>query len=493
MTEIRAGGISAARGTVHRSGMRPILLVLFLVLLRDAAAVDALDPNELNAAGVRAAKGGDFDLAVDAFRRALEIETTRPEKIRANLFTALKNRSITLAQAGAADEAVADCSEALRLVPTDITVAANLAVFFNNQAIEFAKTGDFEQAKRSIEDSERVVDEFGLDYVGENIVRRTHARIYVLEARDRFQEQDTTRAQALLGKALSIDGDEEFAYRDRAWIYYARESYHDALADLQRVNEIQGGNPAVENWIETVKMLARKAGQPVDGQDPFFTLKSGGGDPSAETEIRGKLTEIRLRAKDELAVNPKTRIVLNLDWSEPPLTVDQWLRTPPRRIDGTTVSLGANGVDPNAREFQEALSFHFLLGLPFNLGGPATPYWFASGLAQIEYTPGPEMTPEDLEHLVSARDSGLLLGIEHLTMEKMQQLDADPVTVLRANLESKAMVFYLWKLIGSEGLGQVLLLLEKGETLEQAVHQISTRTVQEIEEEWRRVVNLAGL
>jgi len=489
-------------------------LLLGLLLVAPCKALGAgqkeepPDPNVCNAEGARANSVKDYQSAVAAFRKAYEIEAD--PLIKHNLQVALKNLSVDLAEKGQAQAAIEACSEAQRLFPDDVTVAAPLAIYFNNKAVEFLdelRIGDeieaakfaennekaFRAALGAAEIAEEVVERFRLAHLAPRIAE-THGFVYLLEARYYFIRNEWNVALEKLEKCLSVNPNEPRAYLDRSWIHYVRKYYDDAVADLEEAAHfLATDNPQakaqVEGLIVRITAEAEAGGHVLTGPQDFFDVEAVEGSPEQERTVRRLLRDTRREMAEALSVNPNRRMVVTVDWTKPLVRVGEWLIQTPQEPKSGDFTIGANGVDLEGQDFQRALRLLYVLALVSNVGEGRAPYWFVSGLAQIMADGGQGLSREESETLLLGSENALLLGASRLVWENLAGLENAQVLRL-ANLESKALVSHLVGVIRTNGLGKLMELLRGGADFESALWEVARMTPTEAEEEWRRALGI---
>ncbi|MCA9414864.1 MAG: tetratricopeptide repeat protein [Candidatus Omnitrophica bacterium] len=443
-----------------------------------------IDPNLLNEDGVRATKQNRYEEAVEAFRKAYLAEPNQ-DKLVYNYFTSLVNYSIFLAENGNASAAIEACSQAISLVPREIIVASNLAIFFNNEAVKQLEQGDFNGAIQSIENSQEVVRRFQLRQAAE-VIDRTHARIYLMQGREWFKKEDVKNALEAYDKCLRINPQEVEAYLDRSRIYWEQGAFKDAVTDLEEVLRIrgEGNSPNIEGLINRIKLYAQAAGQPITDQSEFFVPEMSGGDQPTESKIRRLLRDVRLRIARTYQINPQTEIHVKIDANQPLIRASEWIDRPAVDFYGESFSMGISGVDPESRDFREALTFNYVLTLLVNVGGREIPYWFAVGMAQYMISEESHLSIGDITSLLAAAENNLLLGTERLTWKNLENMN-DTQTIRQANLESIGLVEHLAEILREEGLGTLLKAVRDGLDFNDALTDITNMTPEQIEEEWK--------
>lgn len=471
-----------------------LISTCLLWLLLSAGEQPDLDPNMLNAQGVRATRRGDHAAAARAFRQAYEIDPTQA-KIRSNLFTALKNHSIELAQEGQIEDAIQLCSEAQVLVPSDITIASNLAIFLHNEAVQALEKQQYDIALLSIGQAERVVSQFQLRLI-EPKIKNMHAKILTAQGRALFLKNDVAGAFEKYDQAVAINPEEAAAYMDRSRIYYEQNSFVDAIADLQAVRDIRGPSNALDSMIQRLKLEARSKGYPVEEEETFFVLDSVGGNTGDTASAQRLVREVRIWLTRTLTVSPNEPIKVMLYWNEPFVGTNLLFSSMPQYWDGQQIRLGAQGVDPQANEFRQVMRFHYVAAIVLNLGGKETPFWFVSGLGQmlmdgVTDTRVSGLTPRETEKLLTAGEQFLLIQIDRLTIDHIRNL-TDPQLISLANLQSKSLVQKLFNLIDLKGVQQLLQALKKGVPFDQALQDVANLNQFALENEWRISVGLSA-
>ncbi len=460
---------------------------IFLLVIPLLLAAKPLDPNELNSLGVEANVRGDYEKAVTFFRQALALEPGQAP-LRYNLFHALNNLSIQSASNEQVDRAIAACSEALRLVPQDVRVASNLAIFFHNRAVHLLQKGDYTRARESIQNAQKVVDQFGLGTLAASI-RETNARTYLLEGRQKFRRNEVAEALDLYDRAIQINPDDPLPYLDRSRIYYEQDFFQDAIADLELAAEILGDNPQVLSLLQRLKIEAEKKGLPLSEKDSFFVLEAPGATPSQEQGMKRILKDLRLKVARVLTINPKTPIVVAVRWEEPFIPLRDWIMTPGNRVEPERISLHVKNVDLSGEDFLKFAQFQYVAALVQNCGGPSVPYWFAVGLAQYLAEGSQRLTSEEAEQLQVAGENFLLFRMEDLTLPKIIRIEDSKHAGL-AYLQSKALVIQLIDTIRMNGLRQLMRSLLSGVPFEQALTDNANITIADIEREWRASLGL---
>lgn len=464
-------------------GVLPLLFAMaaFAQGLRERPTVD---PNLLNEEGVISTREGDYKRAVEAFHKAYIAEPTQ-EKLLYNYFTSLVNYSLHLARSGQASEAIETCSKAISLFPREIIVASNLAVFFNNEAVKHLDEGNVAAALESIENSQAVVKRFRLRQSAET-VNRTHGRIHLFEGRDWFRKENVRNALDAYDRCLRINPREVEAYLDRSRIYWEQGAFRDAIADLEEGARIlgEGRSASLESLIARIKLEAQAAGQPVGDQAEFFILEVRGGDEFLESKIKRLLRDTRLTIARTLQINPKTELHIAIDAQRPLVRASEWINRSAADFYGESFEMGVSGVDPEGRDFQEALTFNYVVTLLVNLGGRGVPYWFTVGLAHRMTSEESRLSIRDQESLVAAGENNLLLGMNRLTWTNIENME-DAQTLRQANLESISLVNHLVGILHDEGLATLLKALRDGLNFESALNDITNMTPEQIEEEWR--------
>jgi tetratricopeptide (TPR) repeat protein len=466
-----------------------------------AAKEEVIDVNAIHSSGVAANRSGDYAAAVKIFSQALQHEPDQP-MIKANLHVALKNLSIQLAEKGEAQAAIEACSQAMVLFPRDVTVASNLAIFFHERAVEplgqlrirtsmeaaqYNQLNEqmFAEALKAIETAERVVETFRLIRLAPTIAE-THARIYLLQGRYHFLKEDSTRALECFEECLRINPLEARAYLDRSRVYYERKYYDDALADLQEAANILGeSNPQVQQLILRLTKEAEASGVVLTGSSDFFEVEIVGGNLNQQREIKQTLKQIRREIGLVLA-NPTGPMTVVVDWTTPLLRVGDWLG---REIDkvpsGEEFHIGANGVDIKSPDFNAALRFQYVVSLVVNVSKGQAPFWFVSGVAQNLLNPAERLSDQDSDKLAAAAENALLLGVDALAWENILGV-RDPQILRMANLEAKALVAELLKMIQNRGLSQMMNAMKSGASFEQAMLDAVRLTPHDLEAELRK-------
>lgn len=446
-----------------------------------------LDPNALNRQGAEATARGAYAEAVGFFRQAYALEPDQTV-LRYNLFHALNNYSLEAAGKGEVAEAIRSCSEALSLVPEDVRVASNLAIFFHNRAVHLIAEKAYDPARGALAHAQAVVDEFRLDNLAPTL-RETLARSYLIEGRERFEINEVSQALDLYGRCIQINPDEPLAYLDRSRIFYEQDFFHDAVSDLELAAQILGQTPPITALLARIKVEAKKKGLDLAERDAYFTFETSGASPQQEQSLKRGLKELRLAVARNLTVNPKTPIVVSIKWNEAAVGPEQWLSTPGNRFDPETLSLGGSGIELGDEEFRALLEFHYLGSLALNLGGASTPYWFAAGLAQYRLDGSQRLTSAESEELLAAGENLLLFDVSDLSLEKVPRIEDGKILRL-AYLESKALVEYLVKSIGMNGLRQLMRGLSEGVPFDHALRDAANLAVPDIQREWRASLGL---
>jgi tetratricopeptide (TPR) repeat protein len=460
------------------------LLVCLTILL---VAAKPIDPNQLNQEGVRANSAGDYQRAVDLFRQALTLEPDQAV-LRYNLFNALNNLSIQSAGQDQVEVAIQACTEALELVPEDVRVASNLAIFFQNNAVDLLKKKRFPEARESVQDAQKVVEQFKLNSLAAT-VRQTHARIYLIEGREKFSQNEVAEALDLYDQCIQINPDEALAYLDRSRIYYDQDFFQDAVSDLEMAAEILGENSQLEALLKRLKLEAEQKGQPLANKDTFFVIESTGGTATQEQALKRALRDIRLKVARNLTMNTKTALIVSARWGDLPVTLEEWLSSPSNHLDRERFTLGLSGVDLSGEGFLKYLEFLYVGSLILNVGGPSLPYWFVSGTAQYLAGGAVRLSAAETEQLLTAGENFLLFRLEDISQDKMSRLD-DNKQVLLAHLQSKALVAQLVEMVRMNGLRQLLKTLAGGIPFEQALKDAANIAVSDIEKEWKATIGL---
>ncbi|MCA9440101.1 MAG: hypothetical protein KC964_04785, partial [Candidatus Omnitrophica bacterium] len=355
----------------------------------------------------------------------------------------------------------------------------------NNEAVKQLEQGDFNGAIQSIENSQEVVRRFQLRQAAE-VIDRTHARIYLMQGREWFKKEDVKNALEAYDKCLRINPQEVEAYLDRSRIYWEQGAFKDAVTDLEEVLRIrgEGNSPNIEGLINRIKLYAQAAGQPITDQSEFFVLEMSGGDQPTESKIRRLLRDVRLRIARTFQINPQTEIHVKIDANQPLIRASEWIDRPAVDFYGESFSMGISGVDPESRDFREALTFNYVLTLLVNVGGREIPYWFAVGMAQYMISEESHLSIGDITSLLAAAENNLLLGTERLTWKNLENMN-DTQTIRQANLESIGLVEHLAEILREEGLGTLLKAVRDGLDFNDALTDITNMTPEQIEEEWK--------
>jgi tetratricopeptide (TPR) repeat protein len=461
--------------------------LLFTALFLLGAAPPPIDPNALNREGAEASARGDYAKAAELFRQALAVEPNQ-SILKYNLFSALNSLSVDAARKGQVDTAIQACSEALSLVPEDVRAASNLAIFFQNQAVNLMKDKHFDMAREAIANAEKVVDQFKLDNLSP-AVRATHARTYLLEAREAFKRNEVGKAQELYARCIEINPDEALAYLDRSRINYEQEFFQDAVSDLELAAQILGETPQISALIKRIQLEASSKGQPVSSQDAYFKVDVQSANPVQAQALKRLLKELRLQVARNLSVNPKAPILISVNWGEPLAGVDQWTSTPGKRIEPDRIQIGGERVEVGDPAFRKVLRFHYLSSLALNVGGSSVPYWFAAGLGLSIEEGALNLTGAESEQLLSAGENFLLFRVGDLTADKISRLE-DSKQVHLAYLESKGLVAHLMDSIRTNGLRQLMRAMAEGVPFDQALKDVANLSADDIEREWRNSMGL---
>lgn len=462
-----------------------LILVLIVSLLSIGAK--PIDVNEINRLGAEATRQGDYLKAVELFRQAYALEPDQP-LIKSNLFNALNNAAVTHAQAGEVDAAIAACSHALDLVPQDVRVASNLAIFFHNHAVEFLSNDDYDGARREVMNAQKVVDRFRLENLAPTL-QSTHARIYLLEARSAFRRNEVGKALDLYQKCIEVNPEEPYAYLDRSRIYYDQNSFQDAISDLELAIQILGETPELAALLKRLELEAEEKGQKVSDQDSFFVFEALALSPSEQQALRRMAKETRLGIARDLGTNPKSQIFVAVNGDQPLVRVGEWMRASGNKIRADRIELGSAGVTVESEDFRKAFRFHYLATLTRNAAGEAAPYWFAAGLGLYFLDGVSRLTPRETEEILAAGDNFLLLHIEDLTDSKLALLE-DSRQIHLANLQSKALVEHLVNTIRVNGVRQLLRSLAEGVSFDQALMDVGNLKLDVLDSEWRNFLGL---
>ncbi|MCB1970778.1 MAG: tetratricopeptide repeat protein [Geminicoccaceae bacterium] len=161
-----------------------ILAAFALVLWQGSAHADALtDVKE----GNTAFKSGQYQLAIDAFGRAITSGELDPEA----LAITYNNRGVALGEIGDTDRAIEDYSKALTLSPKDETTLRNLRVAYLKRGMDYIKENSAEKARADF-DSAIATDP-------------THPAAYIKRAQLNAEEGDLDGALADYKAALARD------------------------------------------------------------------------------------------------------------------------------------------------------------------------------------------------------------------------------------------------------------------------------------------------
>ena len=478
-----------------------VLLNLWIPGGQAAKKPPAEDPNLYYAEGVQANDRGDYAKAVERLEKVYALEPTEGT-IRSNLYRALQNYSIDLAQRGDAAAAIEACSKAITLFPNDVTTASNLAIFFNNRAVELLnelRMNDSMEALRNADANERALEGAleAIETAGKVVtgfrfpqlrgyVDPTHAAIYLLKGRHEYLRGNTAEALNYYDKSISLNPNETGAYIDRSRIYAQQRRYDDAISDLNEVQALSHSeNPKVAMLIDRLTREAEALGIPLSGPSDFFEVEMIGGNLDQERTVRKLLKEIRREVAGSLQAISQNPLVAIVDWTLPLLRVPDLLGTQPPPVTSEGFRIGAEGASLSSPDFKEALKFHYILALLRNLSDDTIPYWFASGIAQILVGGDSRLSPEERAKLIAADENSQLLGTRRLTWSNLAGLE-DSQTLRLANLEAKTLVAHMADVMGINGVGQILAEMKAGLGFEQALREVSRMAPNDLDDGWRK-------
>jgi tetratricopeptide (TPR) repeat protein len=154
---------------------------------------------------------GEYERAVVAWTEAIHIDPANPETY--------VDRSWAYVLLRRYDEAIADCTAAIRLRPDSEA--------FNNRGIARAAKGESDLAIADFTEAIRL--------------RPLGVKAYLNRARAHRERGDLDAALADASEAVRLDPGNDDTYRERAPVYRARGDVASAEADEQTARELRGG------------------------------------------------------------------------------------------------------------------------------------------------------------------------------------------------------------------------------------------------------------
>lgn len=173
-------------------------LLIMMSLAACGAATPAKDPvlvKEYFERGNELSQTGEFEKAVDEYKKVLEIE---PQDV-----DAMSNLGVAYYNLGQLDDAIGQYSKAIELAPDDADIHSNLAAAYVQQ---YQVSGTPDQLERALEEYQKAVKlkpdlpeaYFGLGVVYVLLQRNQDA----IEAFVRFQELDTGKDSVATDNAM---------------------------------------------------------------------------------------------------------------------------------------------------------------------------------------------------------------------------------------------------------------------------------------------------
>jgi tetratricopeptide (TPR) repeat protein len=221
-----------------------VLIFAFSSVQAQKAKSSALDNDSRE--GLEAAKAGDLDKAIESFKRAAAAKPN-DKTINYNLGLAHRQRALAYMKGEDWDSAIADFTEALKLIENDIGAR-------RGRAFAYQRKGDL---KNALVDYDAALKEKKND--PETLGRRAFLHM---------QSKDYDKAIADYSAVIKQKPKDVDAYLGRSYIYELTSKFDPGLADVDAVLKIQPTNSDALN--RKARLEALKKGEPPPGTTPVI-------------------------------------------------------------------------------------------------------------------------------------------------------------------------------------------------------------------------------
>lgn len=387
-------------------------------------------------------------------------------------------QGVAALDAGRYDEAIEYLSMAYRDMPQNEAIRNNLAVAYNNAALEHGKKGDFDRAR----DLMRKACE--LEPNAKN-VKRNIALLLTNESIRRYGAKSGDDVVGLLTESLTYDDALAQTRVLLGQVYYDRDDYVAAKEHWEKALHIDSSLADVQKKLDKLNNELKDDYRLREQYQAHFKVRYEGDVAwAASRDVLDILENACNEAGRKFMVFPNE-----------PLTVIIYSQQRFQSVSGTPdwiagvydgkIRIRQSDVDGDKKRLQQILFHEYMHALIHSLAGNKIPVWLNEGIAQCyEVMPDPPALAAPEKELLAQRLAG---GVPDLsTIDRFFASQNSEADVQFAYAFSKAFVGYVIRKGWDYNLKNVLDELGKGASVEDAFTKIYFRNVEQMRDDWLR-------
>jgi tetratricopeptide (TPR) repeat protein len=388
------------------------------------------DKSELNTQGVKACEKGDFAAAVDIF------------------------------------------IDALKLAPSEQTIAKNLSGACRSLAAEQYNHGDAPKAAATLKQ--------GLSYLPRDPLLRTDLIVVLInQGSALLGSKSYARAQECASEALELDEGNAVAQRLAGDIAYALQDLSSARTHWQAALKADPGDTNVANRLKQLgkeqnaeRNFSKMEAYHFDIRFDYQALGSG------MYDIRQFLIDAYEKVGQDFDIFPQYPIVVILSKENEFRMVNNVPEYVAGLYDGK-IRVPINFKRYPLPTIKGVLSHEYTHAVIFEVAGSSCPIWLNEGLAMREMD---GQLPVSAEPLRRSLNSGAVLSLDQLTDSRTWR---DPQKVWLAYAQAWIMTEYLFSRWSNSQIKDLLGRIKQGGSFVPLLREYMNRTPAQFEEEWK--------
>jgi tetratricopeptide (TPR) repeat protein len=385
-------------------------------------------------------------------------------------------KGVEALQAGRFDEAINCLSDAYRDAGNNEVIKNNLAVAYNNAALDYNKKGDFDKARVLMQKA------YDLDPRSAK-VKRNYAFLLTNESIRRYNEKKVQDVVGLLTDALTYDDSLAETHVLLGQVYYDRDEYAGAQQHWEKALRLNPSLAALQQKLDKLNKELAGDYKLRDQEKYHFKVRYEGVEMwTASRDVLDMLEDAYNNSGRLFGVYPDQPLTVIIYTQEQFQTISgkpDWFAG---LYDGK-IRLRRSDVEGDKKLLRQIVYHEYMHAFVHYVAGSTVPPWLNEGIAQCYETmpDKPALDPFDKQFLKQrlANDAPAMGQIDQMFLSRDSQDD-----VRFAYAYSKAFVNYLIEKGWDYNIKNLLDELGKGSSADDAFNKIFFRNVQQMRDDW---------
>jgi len=379
-------------------------------------------------------------------------------------------------EAGRFDEAIACLSQAWQERPDNDIIKNNLAVAYNNAAMDYEKKGDFDTARAYLQKAAALAPDAPA-------VKKNLAVLLTNESIRRYNAKTGDDIAGMLKDALDYDDSLAPTHVLLGQVYYDQDDYAQAKEQWEKALQLDPARDDVQKKLD--KLNREMAGDDhLREQDQLHFKVRYEGDVAwtASRAVLDMLEDAYTEAGHKFGVypaEPLTVIIYTQEQFRAVSGMPDWFAG---EYDGK-IRLRRSDVEGDQKRLRQIVYHEYMHAFVHSVAGNNVPTWFNEGIAQCcENMPGqPALNPDEMRFLKNRLAGGVpdMAQIDRFFASRGSEED-----VQFAYVYSKAFVAYLITRGWDYNILNVLNELKEGTSIDAAITAYFFRNVEQLRDDW---------